>query len=147
MMFSPEHRVNLEKLANYLDSLPEDYEHFDMRTFLTHQGECDIDPDVALMAGEDYLDNCGTVACAVGHGPAAGIPMNESEAPGGWEMYARRVFGTPFFSGKFDYLFGPSWESIDNTPRGAAARIRLVLSGEEFSLYDLSPASYAPYLR
>lgn len=62
-------RSNLEKLAAYLETLPVDYQHFSMRSYLTKDGSYVSYPEEANTA----ID-CGTIACAVGHGPAAGSP-------------------------------------------------------------------------
>jgi hypothetical protein len=114
------HRENLLKLADYLDKLPDDYEQFDMREYM-------MVPDVkyrngyeALCIDERSKPVCGTVACAVGHGPAAGIRVYGDES---WSSYADRVFGYLSDDG-FDYMFASGWSVDDNTPKGAAARIR-----------------------
>lgn len=113
------HKANLLKLADYLEKLPDDYEQFDMSEYmLTRDGDYweNFGPD------ERSKPVCGTVACAVGHGPAAGIRVYGDTD---WADYADRVFGE-FEDDLFgwDYLFSRSWQYTDNTPKGAAARIR-----------------------
>lgn len=135
-MPTKEQRENLIKLAAKLDTLPDEYEHFNMRTFLSHNGTCDVHPDEMLQRGDaSYIDNCGTVACAIGHGPAAGIPLLPSEVDEdegiNWALYTERAFGIYTFTNDFDFLFGGGWTRHDNTPRGASARIRYYLAGEK----------------
>lgn len=117
------HRDNLLKLADYLEALPADYKEFDMREYNTVQREApfglrNLDPK-----SRQY--GCGTAACALGHGPAAGIRVYGDWY---WDDYCKRVFGINrnFSRGteEFGYLFGAAWALYDNTPHGAAARIR-----------------------
>lgn len=108
-------RDNLAQLADYLDALPPDYDRFWM--------------DV-------YCIGCGTVACALGHGPAAGIgapsedPYSIVRAPiFSWPRYCEQhFFGPDEADGQiWRFLFGPEWACIDNSPQGAAARIHHVI--------------------
>lgn len=46
--------------------------------------------------------DCGTVGCAVGHGPYCGIPKELIET---WEEYAERSFGIAYTTNDFEYLF------------------------------------------
>jgi hypothetical protein len=62
---------------------------------------------------------CGTIGCAVGHGPYAGIPKDEEEE---WGDYADRAFGS-VEAKIFRHLFSGNWKYYDNTPEGAAKRI------------------------
>lgn len=137
-------RENLERLAAYLEALPKSYRHFDMGTFMRHDGEHELDPkldDQGVMVKDPqrFLSDCGTVACAVGHGPAAGIPLGRTfvdrhtTAWSGlksttidWDGYSGRNFA-PHFESAWQWMFGGDWGSIDNTAQGAAARIRYVL--------------------
>jgi hypothetical protein len=134
-----EQRANLLKLAEYLESLPPDYSHFSMTDYINHRGSCEIenidqelvlDPQAALM-------NCGTIACAAGHGPAAGFPILESETEqiNGyldilWPNYMHRVFGVEDGSDEWAFLFGAWWIYYDNHHYGAAARIRYFLEND-----------------
>ena len=94
-------RANLARLADYLETVPQSA--FDMESF------------------EEETD-CGTVACAVGHGPAAGFPKPVLEA---WTSYSSREFAPD--SPAWDWCFFGRWSETDNTPQGAAARIRYML--------------------
>ncbi len=144
---------NLLRLARYLRGLPADYAQFEMLYFASiTDGEFETQPDEAY----DVTGSCGTVACAVGHGPAAGIANLPSEA---WEDYGLRVFGVGWLASgednlgrclRFDVLFSPYWHQIDNTPRGAAARILHCLQNPEpeslSSFYSMTDASAYAHL-
>lgn len=108
------HKDNLLKLATYLETLPDDYGHFNMSEYMEN-----IDGYYVCITLQNKPD-CGTVACAVGHGPAAGIRVYGDTS---WGDYAERVFGY-MTTDAFEYMFGSSWSDYDNTPKGAAARIR-----------------------
>lgn len=109
------HRENLLKLADYLDKLPDDYEQFHMRQYMMT-----TDVREVMYIWEQTKPDCGTVACAVGHGPSAGIRVYKDDS---WEDYADRVFGD-LNGDSFTYMFGASWSETDDTAKGAAARIR-----------------------
>ena len=111
-------RENLEKLAAYLEG-GNLKARFDMITY-AENGEC-------------YKDTCGSVGCAIGHGPYAEIPKNPSET---WEEYCYRVFGISWLSKEWKFCFSASWQTVDNTPRGAAKRIRWLLSGKSIDCYE-----------
>ncbi len=151
-------RQNLLKLATYLESLPKNYSHFDMFSFADHEGDCDlpIPPSAyAALKPRAFLDNCGTVACAVGHGPAAGIKPLSSEIKRGrdnsahsvdWTNYTERAFGVNAFGEEFDFLFQSTWVRIDNDHYGAAARIRYFLAtGRPLLIGHTARKKYAPY--
>lgn len=111
------HKDNLLKLADYLATLPDDYEQFHMYAYMATStgGYWET-----FALEERSKPVCGTVACAVGHGPAAGIRLYGDDC---WESYADRVFGE-MDNDDFQYMFGSSWSDYDNTPKGASARIR-----------------------
>lgn len=111
------HRDNLSKLADYLDKLPDDYERFHMREYMA---ERDGEYWHMIYPDERSKPACGTVACAVGHGPSAGIRVYGDVD---WSDYADRVFGE-MPENDFTYMFGSLWSQTDNTHKGAAARIR-----------------------
>lgn len=73
---------------------------------------------------EDYK-SCGTVCCALGHGPMAGIPVGDDYSS--WEDYCFYNFGVDVSSPEYDWLFHANWAYVDNTPKGAAKRIRIYL--------------------
>jgi len=111
-----EQRANLATLAAYLLTLPADYLGFDMLDFASD------DADFA------HVPACGSVACAIGHGPKAGIePFNGED----WFDYTDRAFvmhdGDGANDDPFQWCFGCSWHAVDNTPHGAAQRILCML--------------------
>lgn len=66
---------------------------------------------------------CGTVGCAVGHGPFAGIPKSKTEP---WIHYSLSNFANG--SGElYKWLFYSDWMDTDNTPEGTAKRILYTL--------------------
>jgi hypothetical protein len=142
-------RDNLDKLATHLEGLPKDYKHFDMSVYLDGQ---DYFSEQQYQECKLPLNECGTVACALGHGPDAGICFLPEER-NNWYQYSQR-----FIDGDNDlwyWLFSDQWSVIDNTPHGAAARIRYVLAGKELPDWvpfrrtpDLSTRDlYAEYLK
>ena len=96
-----EQLANLQKLADYLETLPQNYSCFDMSDYT----------DFADFPAEATTISCGTAACLVGHGPAAGIAVMSKEET--WEHYAKRVFGA--YAGRahnndvLHWLFSPEW--------------------------------------
>ena len=112
------HRDNLEKLAAYLEALPSNYQDFDMLVFNEEN------------SNEPVRQTCGTAACAIGHGLSAGIRASSKDCS--WQAYAHRVFGTEgeyIAHGKlWDWCFTQEWQFYDNTPAGAALRIRAYLA-------------------
>jgi hypothetical protein len=120
-------RARLDKLATYLEGLPEDYEHFEMRTYFGRGGTRTA-ADYARNNGG--LESCGTAACALGHGPAAGIlvpPRLVGHSFVSWNDYAALFVGN-YRSVFYDWLFADDWGKLDNTHWGAAARIRYLLA-------------------
>jgi len=118
---SEQQRANLTKLAAYLRTLPEDYPDFAMSQFVAGAYGQGFDPA--------SVPECGTAACAAGHGPSAGVPFIPGET---WAEYSFRAFvprededGNDW--GDWDWCFGAGWASTDNTAHGAAARIEWFL--------------------
>lgn len=115
-------RKNLEKLAAYLLTLPVNYRHFSMIDYFIIDGYDGLPTDAAGEIG------WGSVACAVGHGPAAGVRAKDGET---WSQYENRVFGLS--SKEWDWCFHNEWVYTDDTPHGAARRILHML---EFGVPD-----------
>lgn len=131
---TPEQLANLKKLGDYLVSLPIDYLHFGMETFFydptqsTDYFGWSLKPpedDSAEMQNSLMLTGkeipCGTIACAIGHGPAAGIAFTKDDVF--WSDYSERVFGLEADGEAHEWLFGGWWHDIDNTAQGAGQRI------------------------
>lgn len=107
---SDEHEANLRTLAAYL-LRGELRAEFDMNRF----SESD---------SEYKRTTCGSVGCAVGHGPYVGINKNNCE---GWFDYSDRVFGLDGAGAGWKWCFDADWDQVDNTPAGAAKRILWLL--------------------
>jgi hypothetical protein len=119
---SQEHEDNLRKLADYLLA-PNLKAAFDMRNFTDNK---------SCKPASDEIE-CGSVGCAVGHGPYAGIPKLLGER---WSEYSDRVFGLLAIE-KWEWCFSDFWKRSDNTPQGAAKRILYLLdNGLPDNSYD-----------
>lgn len=119
---SPDQRENLARLADFLTAIHDcDMPtHFDMWNFFVDADETKRRP----VRQEDY--ECGTIACAAGFGPAAGVPALPDES---WDGYIKRAFGVGSVGVSHDaiFLFNAHWAMTDNTAEGAALRIRYAL--------------------
>lgn len=72
---------------------------------------------------EDWIWQCGSVGCMIGHGPYAGIekPLTEN-----WMEYSKRCFTDN--APEWDFLFHGKWANIASDPEDGAARINLLLT-------------------
>ena len=142
-------KPNLLQLAAYLETLPADYESFEMGTFfgLGSYAWLYADADVEHRYGRHNggVDKCGAVACAVGHGPSAGflVPDHLFHVNGrvNWTQYLDEFFIEGYHNSvneddpevlAFYWMFGDDWKHVDNTAAGAAARIRYLVNGGEY---------------
>lgn len=94
---------------------------FDMDEFATT-----VDHDRYPLPYQIEVHACDTVACAAGHGPAAGLsPIDKTEL---WFDYVERVFGVTGVTGPsggdvpYNWAFHPDWQYYDNTPVSAGHR-------------------------
>ena len=108
-------RENLEKLAAYLES-GDLKAAFDMNLY-------------AETASNATL--CGSLGCAIGHGPYAGIEKRSDE---NWLVYSNRVFDL-LNRKDWNFLFSTGWTLTDNSPEGVARRIRWLLDGKSIEDY------------
>lgn len=98
---------------------------------------------------EPGLTECGSVGCAVGHGPYCGIQKFSSED---WGEYCFRVFGIDGDTQEFKYLFGSWWVGERLSSRyhvGCRILNFLALDGipiqlERWSVYQDWPDEYKP---
>ncbi|SFJ49151.1 hypothetical protein SAMN03159338_1548 [Sphingomonas sp. NFR04] len=125
---SVEQQANLRRLADHLLQLPATYPDFSMRLFVDNE-----------LHGRGhhpaFRAECGTAACAVGHGPVAGIDFVAGE---NWISYSYRAFvpspvdedGQEYrYEGAvWEWCFGSGWSDTDNTAHGAAHRINWLLT-------------------
>ena len=134
---------NLLKLANHLESLPEDYEHFGMQNFFIVESDENLGHFPDVVKNSEALSHCGTVACAVGHGPFIGIEPLEGEY---WTTYSERVFIKNVR--EWEWCFSGEWRKLDNTPHGAAKRIQVLLRKglPDFEVYTDSLEQYKAIL-
>ncbi len=107
---------NLKTLGHYLLSLPKGYDKFCMLVYCSSYAE----PYEAA----EMLTKCGTVACAAGHGPSAGIDPDENE---GWGQYILGKFGVTYSSAFYGWCFYDAWETFDPGPQQAGKRILYLL--------------------
>ena len=133
---------NLTKLRDYLMSLPRSYKDFHMGSFATVYDDgrhWDLDEDDSILV-EDYAmeipANCGTSACAVGHGPNAGIKHRKNES---WERYSARTMihikernwdgsvDTSTSCTEWHWCFSGYWDQVDDHHWGAARRISYLI--------------------
>lgn len=121
-------RTNLLKLAMYLLS-----------------GNLRAEFDISTY--DDGIRNhryfCGTVGCAVGQGPFAGIPKSKTER---WTHYGLSNFSDGSTE-LYEWLFSYMWKDTDNTPEGTAKRILYTLkfglpNNWEGQMDDTSPLIY-----
>lgn len=105
------HRTNLRLLEKYLRGALREGTSFNMGEF--------ADSDHFYTPSLE----CGSVGCAVGHGPYAGIPKVADDS---WRMYAARQFGADDRR-IWRWCFFGAWIASDNTAIGAANRIRFLL--------------------
>lgn len=122
MSITQKQRANLIILADFLERVVPPPK-FDISAYLM-DADGEITPDSAK---NKVYKSCGTTACAAGHGPLAGIKWKESDGSD-WNSYCTRAFGAPPISNLWEWLFSPDWADIDNTPEGAAARIKWYLA-------------------
>lgn len=121
---------NLEILANYLASLPKDYDGFNMAVF------CQTDDGEGL---DPAAHTCGSSMCAVGHGPNAGIAPSEDDDYC-WVRYSERVFGERWSSDTMQFCFSGLWDLYFPNIEHAIRRLRYVVA------YGSAPESFSFHL-
>lgn len=129
------HIANMKKLAAYLKRLPANYKHFNMASYLNCPNEGIIWEGGPVRALHE-INVCGSAACALGHGPSAGIaPVQHDDT---WTDYLEQHFlerGAD--TSEWDWCFSDDWRHIDNTPKGAGLRIEYMLKHSvPDNLYD-----------
>ena len=148
MTLTPAVRKRLDKLATYLEGLPEDYAHFSMDLYVRG---ATFRREVVYARRNGGVASCGSSACAAGHGPAAGIlvpPRFIKDGRVEWDDYAGWLCGDSLF--ERIWCFGGLWDEYDNHHYGAAARIRSLLDRGAAPRDFRWPAAewlhdYAPY--
>ena len=125
-------RKNLNRMADYIETIPQ--EKFNMATYRT---------------GELLKHECDTVGCVLGHCTILDkrpLPILRS---GNINFYAWSIKFTGLgpFSNEWRYLFASGWGAVDNTPIGAANRIRHFLekglpTDRQTQMLGRAPLSY-----
>jgi len=117
-------RDRLEKLANLLDEVAAT-DHRNRFTMSRYRS------DNAFDRKQKDLHTCGTAGCAIGWAPA--IMTNEEFSDCTYSCgnidfdKVSEHFGFKTLNRSWRFLFDCSWKHIDDTPEGAAARIRYFL--------------------
>jgi len=127
---------NLKKMADYIETVPQ-YK-FDMRRFREeeHADDFEIIPDdpqekvdiSAFLAGRKTAHECGSVGCLLGHCTILDerpLPLKSGEID--FYAWSFEFTGLHPKSIGWVYLFSASWRAADNTPTGAAKRIRYLI--------------------
>lgn len=81
--------------------------------------------EYALGDTQKAMPTCGSIGCAVGHSPYAGLP--EKAFRESWIDYSYRVFDMSAFEAEWAWCFDSPWADVDNTPEGAGKRILYLL--------------------
>lgn len=127
-------KKNLIKMADYIETIPQ--EVFDMEEYR-----------------QQKLDNsepkCKSIGCIIGHCTILDknpLPRRSNGEIEFWE-WSEEFTGICYLSDEWDYLFGCKWKNTDNTPTGAADRIRyFVVRGLPFDWHEQmtgwTPLSY-----
>lgn len=102
-------KENLLKMADYIETVPQ--EKFDMEHF---------------RFGDENAHECNSIGCIIGHCTILDtnpLPMY-SDGDINFGEWSQSFTGISPFTSDWTYLFGYKWIGIDNTPTGAAKRIR-----------------------
>jgi hypothetical protein len=137
------YRKRLAKLADFLDTVPSG--QFDMELFRRDD-----------IHTKD-LYTCDTAGCAMGWATSiirSDVVDRFRNRSGGINFHsiADMYYGCGYFtyaSNTFEFLFGSCWRCIDNTPEGAAARIRYFLDKglPIVANYEEAVELYKPYIK
>lgn len=116
---------NIERLANFLESKPDGYLHFDMEDFFHHAENVHYGSQREMILASAHLIDPveGSCGCALGHAIAAGVDASNYQT---WEEFALKAFGVTV--DEWPDIFGGELAFVDNTPKAAAARLRVLLT-------------------
>jgi hypothetical protein len=142
---TPARRARLIQLADFLDTLPKRTRKFNMRLWFDDKKNTFNEGDY-IKAPTEIMHNCGTAACALGWAPAAGLTVPPRYifttylglSGVNWFDFAKDFVGDRNLA--HSWCFSGNWTTIDNTPHGAAARIRYLLHrGDVPANFDGNP--------
>lgn len=138
---APIHEKRLLKLATYLDNSVSQ-EQFDMGIYRSWDAAKKYKVKDKRHTSSKKVFNdpnlCGTVGCALGYAPIAtgiypkynfSLSLITIASSINWLKYALETLGLNNYP--YDFLFHQKWASIDNTPKGAAARIRFLVDNQD----------------
>lgn len=102
-------KENLLKMADYIETVPQ--EKFGMEL---------------CRSGYENTPECTSIGCIIGHCTVLDTEPLPRYSDGGIDFYkwSKSFIGIGSWTNDWDYLFASSWAMIDNTPTGAAKRIR-----------------------
>lgn len=129
MELSEAHIKNLEILSDYLISN-------NLKKKFSMDDFC-IDPYDYQSLVSPKKHRCGTIACAIGNGPDAGIEAGDAIT---WQQYSDNSFGIHVSSNFWLFMFGALWSDFDNTAVGAGHRIKFFLENikeDEMYFYEI----------
>lgn len=113
-------KENLLKIANYIETIPQ--EKFDMDSYRT---------------GDQRAVECNSVGCVIGHSTVLFPEIVAKHRVKEDSLWKYNILFTSFsdeVTGLEDvewrWCFSYIWSDIDNTPTGAAKRIRMLVNGE-----------------
>lgn len=102
-------KENLLKMADYIETIPQE-----MFNMLEYRFGTKITPE------------CNSVGCIIGHCTVLDnepLPRCRNGVIG-FDEWSERFTGLDSWSDEWFFLFGNDWVNADNTPTGAAKRIR-----------------------
>lgn len=102
-------KENLLKMADYIETVPQ--EKFGMKLF---------------RFGDENTPECNSVGCIIWHCTILDTEPLPRDLDGGIDFYkwSKSFTGISPFTNDWEYLFSWAWVMTDNTPTGAAKRIR-----------------------
>lgn len=104
-------KENLRKMADYVETIPQ--ENFDMEYFRFE---------------DDTSYKCDSIGCVIGHCTVLDDPKNIPLYPDGGIFFSEWSYKfTGISEEEWDWCFSEDWAHTDNTPTGAAKRIRFLL--------------------
>lgn len=128
LVVTQQQEENLRKLAVHLfaNVVKSNFSMADYFKYKNDQGfEC-IATERTTPIKPHMYNECGTIACAAGHGPELGGSLKNLPTER-WRDYVARVFGANDNGALWPYLFSGIWKAYDDSPQGAAKRIFSVL--------------------
>jgi hypothetical protein len=105
-----------------------------------------------MQAFSEELPDCGTVCCALGHMQflfdlsehKEFFPRKPGEFEITWGTVCEEFCGFKTGSPEYHWLFGMQWQWYDNTAKGAARRIRMMLEKGVPQIFKSGPWPHFP---